>query len=55
MQLLNRPEGMIRITTPELAKEFIDEQTALIQEQVGDKKFFSHSRAVWIRPWSPRF
>ena len=26
------------ITTPELAKAFIDEQVALIKEQVGDKK-----------------
>ena len=33
-----RPETMKRITTPELAKEFIDEQVALIREQVGDKK-----------------
>ena len=33
-----RPETMKRITTPELAKEFIDEQIALIREQVGDKK-----------------
>ena len=33
-----RPETMKRITTPELAKEFIDEQITLIREQVGDKK-----------------
>lgn len=33
-----RPENMERITTPELAKAFIDEQIAKIQEQVGDKK-----------------
>lgn len=33
-----RPEGMERITTPELAKAFIDEQVELIQKQVGDKK-----------------
>ena len=32
-----RPE-MERITTPELAKKFIDEQVAAIKEQVGDKK-----------------
>jgi GMP synthase (glutamine-hydrolysing) len=29
---------MERITTPELAKSFIDEQISLIKEQVGDKK-----------------
>ncbi len=29
---------MQRITTPELAKAFIDEQVALVREQVGDKK-----------------
>ena len=33
-----RPETMERITTPELAKAFIDEQVKLIKEQVGDKK-----------------
>ena len=33
-----RPETMERITTPELANAFIDEQVALIKEQVGDKK-----------------
>ena len=33
-----RPETMKRITTPELAKEFIDEQIALIREQVGNEK-----------------
>lgn len=33
-----RPESMIRITTPELANAFIDEQVALIREQVGNKK-----------------
>lgn len=27
-----------RINTPELAQAFIDEQIALIKEQVGDKK-----------------
>ena len=32
-----RPE-MERITTPELAKKFIDEQVEAIKEQVGDKK-----------------
>ena len=35
---IRRPANMERITTPELAKAFIDEQVALIKEQVGDKK-----------------
>ena len=33
-----RPESMARITTAELANAFIDEQVALVREQVGDKK-----------------
>ena len=33
-----RPETMQRITTPELANAFIDEQVALIREQVGSEK-----------------
>ncbi|MBQ3593217.1 MAG: glutamine-hydrolyzing GMP synthase, partial [Clostridia bacterium] len=33
-----RPETMARITTPELANKFIDEQVAEIRAQVGDKK-----------------
>ena len=33
-----RPENMQRITTPELAKAFIDEQVKLVREQVKDKK-----------------
>ena len=33
-----RPESMVRITTPELAKAFIDEQVAEVRAQVGDKK-----------------
>ena len=33
-----RPETMERITTPELAKAFIDEQVAAVRAQVGDKK-----------------
>ena len=35
---IRRPADMERITTPELAKAFIDEQVKLIKEQVGDKK-----------------
>ncbi len=33
-----RPESMARITTPELAKAFIEEQVALVKKQVGNKK-----------------
>ena len=33
-----RPDDMERITTPELAKKFIDEQLVKIKEQVGDGK-----------------
>lgn len=35
---IRRPDDMVRITTPELAEAFIDEQIALVKEQVGDKK-----------------
>ena len=33
-----RPDDMVRITTPELAQAFIEEQVAAIREQIGDKK-----------------
>ena len=33
-----RPESMKRITTPELAEQFISEQVAELREQIGDKK-----------------
>ena len=33
-----RPDDMVRITTPELAQAFIDEQVTAIHEQIGDKK-----------------
>ena len=33
-----RPADMVRITTPELAEKFIEEQIAAVREQVGDKK-----------------
>ena len=33
-----RPDSMQRITTPALAKAFIDEQIAEVRAQVGDKK-----------------
>ena len=35
---LVRPDNMERITTPELAKAFIDEQIKELKEQIGDKK-----------------
>ena len=38
MDMNKRPDDMIRITTPELAQAFIDEQVAAIRAQVGDKK-----------------
>lgn len=38
MQNNVRPETMKRITTPALAKAFIDEQVKEIREQVGDRK-----------------
>ena len=37
MAEIRRPDDMVRITTPELAQAFIDEQIALVKEQVGDK------------------
>ncbi len=33
-----RPESMVRITTPELAEAFIEEQLKALREQIGDKK-----------------
>ncbi|MBQ5749192.1 MAG: glutamine-hydrolyzing GMP synthase subunit GuaA, partial [Oscillospiraceae bacterium] len=38
MDTNKRPESMQRITTPELAKAFIDEQVAAVRAQVGDQK-----------------
>ena len=38
MQDIRRPEGMVRITTPELAEAFVEEQLAAIRAQVGDGK-----------------
>ena len=35
---LRRPDNMKRITTPELAKAFIDEQIAALRAQIGDRK-----------------
>lgn len=38
MDTNKRPDSMARITTKELAEQFIDEQVALVRAQVGDKK-----------------
>ncbi len=38
MEQARRPETMARITTPELAQAFIDEQIAALKAQIGDKK-----------------
>ncbi|MBQ1356050.1 MAG: hypothetical protein IIY72_06175, partial [Solobacterium sp.] len=38
MENNRRPESMERITTPELAQAFIDEQVAALKAQVGDGK-----------------
>ena len=38
MAILDRPETMERINTPQLAQAFIEEQIKEIKEQVGDKK-----------------
>ena len=38
MDCNKRPDSMARITTKELAEKFIEEQIALVKEQVGDKK-----------------
>ena len=38
MEQARRPETMARITTPELAQAFIDEQIAALKAQIGGKK-----------------
>ena len=38
MPILNRPENMARITTPEQARVFIQQQIEDVRAQVGDKK-----------------
>ena len=38
MENNKRPETMARITTPELAQAFIDEQLTALRDQIGDKK-----------------
>ena len=53
-----RPDDMVRITTPELAQAFIEEQVAAIREQIGDKKVLLAFRAALTarlsRPCSSR-
>ena len=46
-----RPEDMERITTPELANAFIDEQMDAIRAQIGDKKVLLRCPAAWTRRW----
>ena len=38
MDQARRPESMERITTPALARQFIEEQIAALKAQIGDKK-----------------
>ncbi len=38
MALESRPANMTRITTPELAKAYVDERVGMLREQIGDKK-----------------
>ena len=38
MVMDRRPDDMVRITTPELADAFIEEQIKALREQIGDKK-----------------
>ena len=40
MLLNKRPDDMARITTPELAEKFIEEQVSEVRAQVGDKKVY---------------
>ena len=42
---------MERITTPELAKKFIEEQIQELRAQIGDKKGCWHCRVVLTLPW----
>ena len=47
-----RPDDMVRITTPELARTFIDEQVAACREQIGDKNVLLAFPAAWTAPLS---
>ena len=48
------PDDMARITTPELAQAFIDEQVAAVRKQIGDKKVLLAFRAALTAPSSQR-
>ena len=48
-----RPESMERITTPELAKAFIEEQVEAVREQVGDRRSCWPCPAAWTPLWLP--
>ena len=48
-----RPADMVRITTPELAEAFIEEQVAAVRAQVGDKRCCWLCPAVWTLPLLP--
>ena len=50
----NKRPDMERITTPELAKAFIDEQIEALRAQIGGGKCCWRSPAAWIRPSSRR-
>ena len=45
-----RPDDMVRITTAELANKFIEEQIALVKQQVEIKRCYWLCLAVWIAP-----
>ena len=49
-----RPDDMVRITTPELAQAFIEEQVAAIREQIGEKRFCWPFRVALTAPLSRR-
>ena len=50
-----RPAEMQRITTPELAKAFIDEQIAEVRAQVGNKKVLLARRLAMILMFKSSF
>ena len=54
MDLNKRPDDMVRITTPELAQAFIEEQVAACREQIGDKKALLALSGGVDTQWSPR-
>ena len=48
-----RPETMQRITTPDLAQAFIDEQLAALREQIGEQKVLLALSGGWTLRWLP--